>query len=60
MRYGIMKERDLKSMAFSSSSDTEGCIVPLPHSTICHCSVAPITKWLELPEKSMAAYAVIP
>lgn len=54
-----MKEKDLESVAFSGGGDIEECIVPLPHNTICHCSVAPIIKWHEVPGKRRAAYAVI-
>lgn len=54
-----MKEKELESVASSGGGDIEGCVVPLPHNTIWHCSVAPIIKWHELPGKRMAAYAVI-
>lgn len=59
MRCGIMNKMYLKSLAFSGGGDIEGCLVPLPHSTICHCSVALIIKWHELPGKSTVAYTVI-
>lgn len=53
---GTMNEMHLESMALSGGGDIERCLVPPPHSTICHCSVAPIIKRHELPGKSTLAY----
>lgn len=54
-----MDKMDLESLAFSGRGDIDERLVPFPHSTICHCSVASIIKWHELPRKSMVAYSVI-